>query len=103
MMQCVMVLSDYEPVRTYLKAFDADADGGRGRIEPTTNPDEAMRFDTANEALALWRTPSRVVPTRTDGKPNRPLTAFSIEIVPAPPAQDRRDPAPGVQRAERIA
>jgi hypothetical protein len=40
-----------------------------------------MRFKTAGEAWMLWRRPSRVRPVRADGKPNRPLTAFTIEVL----------------------
>lgn len=82
-MRCVMVMADYS-VPTYLQAFDPDADNGRGEITVTTEIGDAMVFDTGAEVLALWRTPSSVTPTRTDGKPNRPLTTFSIEIAPAP-------------------
>lgn len=82
-MRCLMLMADYS-VPTYLKAFDLNADQGRGKIEVTTDIADAMRFDNGHEVLAAWRSPSSAVPTRTDGKPNRPLSAFSIEIVPAP-------------------
>lgn len=60
-----------------------DPDGGEnpyaGRIVTTPNLDEARRF-TAAEATATWMQVSKAHPTRPDGKPNRPLTAFSVEI-----------------------
>lgn len=33
------------------------------------------------EVMAFWKTTSRVNPIRADGRPNRPLTAFTIEPV----------------------
>lgn len=42
----------------------------------THNVDEATRFE-APEALALWRTANGL---RPDGKPNRPLTAFTVSL-----------------------
>lgn len=65
----------------YLKDFDADAHDGGGSVEATADPKEAMKFSTAGAGLELWRTPSTVRPLRDDGKPNRPLSAFTIEMI----------------------
>jgi hypothetical protein len=43
----------------------------------------ALRFPTGAAALECWRRQSPTHPFRPDGEPNRPLTAFSVEIVPA--------------------
>ena len=45
-----------------------------------TSPDErdARQFPSAKEAILYWRQSHG---TRIDGKPNRPLTAFNVEIV----------------------
>jgi hypothetical protein len=67
----------------YLKAYDPAAEDGRGLLVTTTDPAEAKRYSAA-EALAEWKRVSRVRPRRPDGKPNRPLSAFTIEIVRAP-------------------
>ncbi len=68
----------------WLKAFDFDAQDGKGFGEFTKSPAKAMRFATRNDALLFWRTKSRVKPLRADGEPNRPLTALciSIELLP---------------------
>lgn len=44
--------------------------------------DEAMRFDSMSEAIETWRR-QRMYDggLRTDGHPDRPLTAFTIEVV----------------------
>ena len=39
-----------------------------------------MRFVSIAEAMEYWRTVSTTVPFRPDGKPNRPLTAYTVEI-----------------------
>lgn len=71
----------YDP-DTYLKAYDPEAGvpGRRGLITAGTI-DEAMRFDTVEAAHACYVQVCRVEPERPDGRPNRPLTAFTIELV----------------------
>jgi hypothetical protein len=69
------------PVPTYVQDVDFDADEGRGRIIMTQKRYEAKRFDTPGEALEYYRTQSKVVPIRPDGKPNRPLTAYNVQIM----------------------
>lgn len=66
----------------YLASFDVDAHHGRGDAKFTDNPDKAMRFETPGELFAAWKTQSKVKPLREDGEPNRPLTAFHIEVGP---------------------
>jgi hypothetical protein len=50
----------------------------------TTDPLQAKMYADAKEATAEWRAVSHVRPVRPDGKPNRPLTAFTVEIRPLP-------------------
>ena len=66
----------------YLKSYDPDARGGRGTVETTEDRDQAMQFADAGAAMECWRRPSKVLPLRPDGKPNRPLTAYNVEIEP---------------------
>lgn len=47
-------------------------------LEVTADPAKAREFQTLEEALAYWRQENGV---RPDGKPNRPLTAFSVELI----------------------
>ena len=68
-------------VGQYLSHFDANAHDGRGWAEYTRHVDNALRFRDAAEAWRFWRTISRVRPVRPDGKPNRPLTSTTIEIL----------------------
>lgn len=68
----------------YVKAYDPHKNGTdpNGRemncyLETTPNITDALIFPTAYEALEFWR---QQVGLRPDGKPNRPLTAFTVEI-----------------------
>lgn len=40
----------------------------------------AMRFANTGEAIAAWNTASTRRPLRPDGKPNKPLTALTVEV-----------------------
>ena len=53
-------------------------------LETTDNPHEALRFTDGGAALECWRKVSPNRPIRPDGNSNRPLTAYSCEIVEAP-------------------
>lgn len=68
------------PVPTWVKDADFDADGGRGFIAMTQKKGEAKRFEDAGLAMEYYRTASKVVPLRPDGKPNRPMTAYHVSI-----------------------
>lgn len=86
-MKCVILLYGYPgrvpfPSVQYLKAFDVEAHDGRGECDATGDLAEAMVFDSYREASAAWQTQSVKRPLREDGQPNRPLTAFTIEVVP---------------------
>jgi hypothetical protein len=66
----------------YLKNFTPDADlEGRGMIETCASVEDAKSFMTSSAALEFWRQQSRIRPLRPDGKPNRPLTAYTVEIL----------------------
>lgn len=65
----------------YLKSMDFDANNGWGDAVFTDNTDEAMIFKSPQEALGFWSTQSKIEPLRPDGKPNKPMTAFTVELV----------------------
>lgn len=66
----------------FVKTYDPDAHGGIGEMHATFNRNEAKKFETLQEAVEFWRQQSTVRPLRWDDKPNRPLTAFTVEYVP---------------------
>lgn len=71
----------------YLARYDPEY-VPKGTINPTMsgvadwtdNVDKAMHFATNAAALRCWNTQGVRVPLRADGKPNKPLTAFTILV-----------------------
>lgn len=68
----------------FVQDFDPDAHDGLGMATLTPDRHEAKTFANGREALAFWTQASTVRPTRDDGQPNRPLTAYTVEVVPVP-------------------
>lgn len=74
----------------WLVEYDPERDGRApdgspmlAHILTTPDIDQARVFDSHAEALDLWRSVCQRQRTRwPDGKPNRPLTAFTVEIAP---------------------
>lgn len=66
----------------YLKSYDIEAHNGRGAVELTADINEALQFASVREALQAWNTQSRTTPLRDDGRPNKPLTALTVELLP---------------------
>lgn len=62
----------------YLRTYDPDACKGFGYVEFTSRISEAKKFDSARAVLEEWNRQSTVRPLRDDGKPNKPLTAYTI-------------------------
>lgn len=81
-MNCVILIVDYEHAGKYIKSFDPLAHDplgrGRGNLIVTPNKNEAQVFSDIIAAMNFWKQQSPIVPLRDDGRPNRPLTAFSI-------------------------
>lgn len=84
----VILLIDRNPPG-YLKSFDLEARGGRGAETVTADKQSAMHFPDLVAAWECWKGQSKTVPYRTDGKPNRPLTAFTatFETIDVPDDQ----------------
>lgn len=70
---------DGEPM--YLCSYDPDARGGEGAVVWTDDLGAAQRFPSVFEAGEEWRRQSTVQPLRRDGRPNRPLSAFTVTFV----------------------
>lgn len=64
----------------YLESFDFDAHDGVGFGEFTSDRKRAKEFPDFVAAATFWKTVSKARPTRPDRRPNRPLTALSVEI-----------------------
>jgi len=66
------------PENAWLAEVDYEYGGGRGMARLTDNVEEAMVFPSAMAVHAAWTTVPESRPLRPDGKPNRPLTAYTI-------------------------
>lgn len=64
----------------YLMSFDHEAENGRGFGVYTSDPEKAMRFESAVAAMEFWNKVPACKPTRPDGRPNKPLTASTMQI-----------------------
>jgi hypothetical protein len=71
-------------VNAYVVDCDVDAHDGQGHCDLTEYLDKARRFDQFSEAIQYLKRQSTVCPLRFDGRPNRPLTAFTCAIKPVP-------------------
>jgi hypothetical protein len=70
------------PDGLYLRDYNLEDFEGLGSFELTADITEAKRWASAAEALEAYRaTPSNRL-FRPDGGYNRPMTAFTVEVVP---------------------
>lgn len=79
LMRCIC-LADGTPLAIsgqFLKDYDEDT----GFSHWTTDKEEALSFASVQVGWQFWQSVLPSQPTRPwDGLPNRPLTAFSVEI-----------------------
>jgi hypothetical protein len=64
----------------YLKSFDFEAHNGQGEAEFTKDKAAAKTFASIQEAFSYWVTVPECKPFREDGRPNKPLTATTVEF-----------------------
>jgi hypothetical protein len=74
---------DGKYLKTYLPApLNEDGSWGLGCLDTTERIEEALKFVTLTDAMTAYRAQSGIRPY--DGKPNRPLTAWTVEFEPLP-------------------
>ena len=66
---------------SFVVEYDPDANNGAGLIVSTSSVDDSKRYSTLQLAVDHYRSVSTVQPHRADGKPNRPLTMYSAEVL----------------------
>jgi len=66
----------------FLEMYDPEFQGGHGMVSWSHSIIRAKQYPTKVEAWADWSAIPASRPIRDDGKPNRPLTSFSIEVLP---------------------
>ena len=69
-------LVEYDPD---IKGIDPDGRPMLCHLSTTPDREQALRLPKV-ELLELWRKVSTRWPKRPDGKPNRPLTAYTVTI-----------------------
>jgi hypothetical protein len=70
------IVPTYKP-GCYVAAYDPE----RGLASLVCTTDRKMALDlAAGDAIRLWRSSPSSEPLRDDGRPNRPLTAFTVEF-----------------------
>lgn len=65
----------------FVVSCDVNARGGLGDVVTTIDRSAAMQFADLGAAMEYWRRVSVRRPRRYDGKPNRPLTAYTVEFL----------------------
>lgn len=78
----IMLGSPDSAVGQWLKSYDPDARDGYGEAHWTSIKSEAMVFVDNEAALRCYVQQSRTRPLREDGRPNKPLTAYSVGTDP---------------------
>jgi hypothetical protein len=71
----------------YVREYSPHGFDGRGKVVVTNELERACVFDDVAAALTCWNAVSYTHPRRPDGLPNRPLTAFTVEVLPRHGAQ----------------
>ena len=71
-----------QPQQVFLQSYDPDGNNGQGEFSVTTKLEHAMKFVDSQAAINCWRMQSTVEPLRKDGKPNRPLSAVTVQVTP---------------------
>ncbi len=64
----------------WLRHFDPDAYDGRGSVQWTNDLGQARKFSDVAKAAKFYQQQSKVRPLREDGKPNRPLTGYTLAL-----------------------
>lgn len=67
----------------YVKSYDPH-DGLHGKLVVTADLQNAKHYGDVGDAFLDWKATNKNHPLRSDGKPNRPLTAFTITTVSIP-------------------
>jgi hypothetical protein len=62
----------------YLRSYDPEAHDGRGAADWTADRAAAKVYPSFVAAFEAWRQVPKSRPKRDDGRPNRPLTHFSV-------------------------
>lgn len=105
MVQCLSLAGDIsagELTGAWLASYDPEGCGGLGEALWTHDQDQAAVF-TDEEWAALYHVVPASRPLRPDGKPNRPITRFTVLLVPATRTLRPRPPEPAPEEPVSLA
>lgn len=88
----VRPLHEGDVVGAYLQTWDLEFADGVGAAVWTDDIAEAHVFADMTEAFDIYRSSPACRPFREDGKPNRPLAAYTVEFVRQRDAGDSPSP-----------
>src|SRR5512143_273117 len=71
------------PVGKFITGFRPLAHAGQGEVLFSPHLQDALAFESKTEAIAYYRQIPAHRRIRPDGQPNRPLTAFTVEVLEA--------------------
>lgn len=84
-------LGNTAPLGYWLKSYNPEAHDGQGDAEFTDDLEDALVFSDAEAAIKTYRAIPNARPWRDDAKPNRPLTACTVEFIRLDDARAERD------------
>lgn len=70
------------PIGAYLASYNPEAHDGMGFAVWCDGIEDALLVADSAALFALWQRIPENRPLRDDGLPNRPLTVFTVEVVP---------------------
>ena len=66
----------------FCQSFNFNAYRGKGHLRVCRDAKNALKFQDASTAVAFCQTVPRAFPVDSRGKPNRPFSAYSVEVLP---------------------
>ena len=90
-----------DPSGLYVASYDPDGNGGLGDVALAGDIINAKIYANPTQASRDYLKVSAIRPTRADGQPNRPLTAYAVEVFPVKPIRSADDEIIGWERISR--
>lgn len=80
----VVNMATGQPVNAWVRSYDPTAHDGRGFVEFTRVPAQAKQYATHADAWTEYHQVPANRPLRPDGRPNKPLAAYTVVVQEVP-------------------